>query len=756
MRDGQFLDVPMRSTRAMLRAAGRDLPITSLRVRREIVGDLPWQLTGGGGFAAGQLDAEVVAPEPAVQSAAPSPLRSPDTMLAGRPVEAYIGDVRGPLHRWASMRVESVSGSATTNAVAVSASDDLRRLSSDWWFDPLLATMPPLKEGGDYRRIGLLNTAVTHLMLRHLGRTCTPRASTAGADAIVDAPMMGSLLTKAGTVVRAEWDALTRVPTSWGIAVGGFVVTYDFPGDITEKSLGLVVSTANQPEGGAATVEFSTVQGTAWKLTIARTYVVIKDRLDNEITSRLPHTGEGRVGVECRWSGDSAAFVVRSSQTTQTATGTGTLTTATVARLCRAFTDGPGLLGSITVIRDPAHVSALMADKPNAVMHMHINDTHPLRAMPTQQGTDPATLLQEQSEADCSAMWVDGDDVWHIAGREWLRNQSVKATYTSENSLSDWSWEAHAGANPSAVSISSSMPAITRSRWYDVTLWEGSGGTLDEGASTEEWLTPESGVDWVEPDITGASAHSPANAGDVNRGRGTILGAHWVDAAGNGDSLGPAWSDGGGVLEKIAPGTWRWATAWQSDPPKAGAAIAMAIDPDRPGIAKRWQGNPLPIFRGAAKVEWRDRTTGPYPVPGARRNTRPLEHNVGWWVQDTTALTRLGEFLAARGAEGLLRVSGVRIVPDWRLELGDMIEVVDSITRVKIKGIVAELDVAVAGGGSDASMTLAVRPVAVTSLGATVGDVDTAHMGRTVAQADARYDALTVGQVDADPITPAL
>ena len=545
MREGDFLDVPMRSTRAVLRTGGRELPITSLRVRREIVGDLPWQLTGGGGFAAGQLDAEVVAPEPAVQSAAPSPLRAPDTMLAGRPVEAYIGDVQGPLHRWASMRVDSVSGSATSNAVALSASDDLRRLSSDWWYDPVLATMPPLTEGGEYRQIGLLNTAVTHLMLRHLGRTCTPRASTAGADAIVDAPMMGSLLTKTGTVRRAEWDG-TRVTTSWGVAMGGFVGTWDFPGDITEKSLGLVVSTANQPTGGAATVEFSTVQGVAWKLYVARTYVVIKDRLDNELTSRLPHTGEGRVGVECRWSGDNAAFVIRSSQTAQTATGTGTLTTATVARLCRAFTDGPGLLGSITVIREPQHVSALMADKPNAVMHLHINDTHPLRAMPTQQGTDPATLLQEQSEADCSAMWVDGDDVWHIAGREWLRNQSVKATYTSENAVADWSWEATAGANPSAVSISSSMPAITRSRWSDVTLWEGSGGTLDEGASTEEWLTPESGVDWVEPDITGASAHAPQNAGDVNRGRGTILGAHWVDAAGNGDSLGPAWSDGGG------------------------------------------------------------------------------------------------------------------------------------------------------------------------------------------------------------------
>ena len=745
-----------RSTLAEVRIGGRKVRATSVQVRREITGDLPWEMAGGGGFAAGQVDLTVVPDGSPVRSGAPSPLTTPDALAAGDDVTVQVGEVGRPLVRWATMTAEEVSGSATDGTVQITAQDDLRRLSNDWWYDPLLSTMPPVdpETGDTFRQIGLLNTAVTHLMLRHLGQSCTPYAAAVGAKAIVDAPMMGSLLTKAGTVRRAEWDR-TRIATSWGVAMGGFLATWDFPGSITEKSLGLVVSTASQPEGGAATVEFSTVQGVAWKLYVARTYVVIKDRLDNELTPKLPHTGEGRVGVECRWSGDSAAFIVRSSQTSQTATGEGTLTTATVARLCRAFTTGPGRLGSVTVIDDPAKVQALMAYVPSAVLHVLEGDTHPLRAMPTQRGTDPATLLQEQSEADLSAMWIDGEGVWHIAGREWLAAQAADTAslprLTATNSLVDWGWQRQRSARPSAVTVRSSMPAVSLSKHANIMLWQGGGGSLDDTDSVEEWLEPEDGTDWVEPDLTASSAHSPANATQVNRGRGTLVGAHWTDAS-TGESLGPAWSDGGATLERVGPGQWRFAVTWQGDPPKTGAAISMAINPDAPGISARWKGEALPILRGPAKVEWRDRSSDPAVVNGARKNAPAHEHNVGWWVQETGAINRVRDHLAARASGDWLAIDGVQIVPDWTLRLGQAVVMDDSTTRVRVVAIVTGIDAQVPAEGLP-SMSLTLRPESIASIGVTVGDVDNYHAGKTVGAVDSAYRGRTVADVDAAPLT---
>ena len=750
MRDGDRASGPIRAAQASLICDGRSLPVSEVGVQREIVGDMPHSITGGGGFAAGELSATISGADQSVVAKAPNPLTHPNALLEGRQIKAYLGDVGGPLHQWADMRVETVGGSATSTSLSLSARDDLRRLSSDWWYQPLLATMPPLEAGGDYRQIGLLNTAVTHLMLRHLGRTCTPQASAVGADAIVDAPMMGSLLTKAGLVRRAEWGG-TRAPTSWGVAMGNFLVTWDFPGDIVEKSCGLVVSTASQPTGGSATVEFSTVQGVAWKLHVARTYVVVKDRFDNELTSRLSHTGEGRVGVECRWSGDSAAFVVRSSQTSQTATGTGTLTTATVARLCRAFTDGPGLLGSVTVVRNPAHTKPLMEHKPNAVMHMHINDTHPLRAMPTQQGTDPATLLQEQSAADCAAMWVDGEGVWHIAGREWLRNRAPVRTLTAHGDLHEWGWSRSADTTPSAVIVKSRIPAVSLSQHPTILLWQGQGGTLDAGDTLEEWIESGGDTDWVEPDLTPISAHSPANAEAVNRGRGTVAGAHWTDPA-NGDSLGPAWSDGGSTLEQVGPGTLRYSVTWQGNPPRSGANVQLAIDPNAPGIASRWRGQSTLILRGSAKTEWRDSTTDPAPVTGARTTAPTLTHDTGWWVQESTARARLRDWLAERAAEMHVRPQSIRIAPDFRLELGDVVRVEDDVTGVTTVGVVTEIGASVTG--SKGEMTIVVRPTQAQSAAPTVGEVDLYHHNRTVAQVDTHYSGRTVEQVDDGP-TPA-
>ena len=113
MRDGDHASGPIRAAQASLICDGRSLPVSEVRVQREIVGDMPHSITGGGGFAAGELSATISGADQSVVAKAPNPLTHPNALLEGRQIKAYLGDVGGPLNQWSDMRVETVKGAAT-------------------------------------------------------------------------------------------------------------------------------------------------------------------------------------------------------------------------------------------------------------------------------------------------------------------------------------------------------------------------------------------------------------------------------------------------------------------------------------------------------------------------------------------------------------------------------------------------------------------------------------------------------------------
>src|SRR5699024_10065701 len=92
-------------------------------------------------------------------------------------------------------------------------------------------------------------------------------------------------------------------------------------------------------------------------------------------------------------------------------------------------------------------------------------------------------------------------------------------------------------------------------------------------------------------------------------------------------------------------------------------------------VWKPWREYDLPVVRGYARVIWIDRKTH-----GATNTTvilPKLQHDAGWWVQGG-AVQRLADHLSAKYSAPVVTIKGLEIVPDQRIEIGDVLTLNDS------------------------------------------------------------------------------
>src|SRR5699024_4694196 len=126
------------------------------------------------------------------------------------------------------------------------------------------------------------------------------------------------------------------------------------------------------------------------------------------------------------------------------------------------------------------------------------------------------------------------------------------------------------------------------------------------------------------------------------------------------------------TFETINAQTWVHTVkvaSWMAD---SEAVEMRAIDPDKviqSGVWSQWGGANLPLVRGYARVTWVDRKTH-----GATSTTvilPKLQHDAGWWVQGG-AVQRLADHLSEKYSAPVVTIKGLEIVPDQRIEIGDV------------------------------------------------------------------------------------
>lgn len=114
--------------------------------------------------------------------------------------------------------------------------------------------------------------------------------------------------------------------------------------------------------------------------------------------------------------------------------------------------------------------------------------------------------------------------------------------------------------------------------------------------------------------------------------------------------------------------------------------------------------------------------------------------------QGFSAARDLAEWLAPQVRDPLPVLTRVPIVPDPRLQLGDLVEIQDpSVTHITQRALIVSDERA--GTGDTMTQSLTVRP-----LSPILADVDAVWTGETLADVDAFWSGKTLTQLDADPL----
>ncbi len=256
-----------------------------------------------------------------------------------------------------------------------------------------------------------------------------------------------------------------------------------------------------------------------------------------------------------------------------------------------------------------------------------------LTALPSIRDQAAGSVLDEIAAATCAAWWVDGEGIAHFESAEYLLGKRVAHELTASEHIADYQIISELQLRRSLVEVTYSEVASTYTTGYNVELWS-KGGTAKAGDNVEEFVEPDSAVDWVDVDST----FSNLNA--------SPLGFNSMDGSWFGCSKPGATQDdptrwvGGYAMSarEVTPWVWHITEKFSED---ANREVF-----EHPQISRMLHGAPTPIMRGRGKVERTDATlevaadSSPYAGVLAIDATR--------WVTDARVATEMAQYLAGK------------------------------------------------------------------------------------------------------------
>lgn len=746
---------PVSSPSASVRFRGVDRPVESVSITRSIPQLLDQRVVGAGGINAASATVDW-APEESVGT-------KPLTPWTGSPaqagesiwIDAGLGDRQV---RSFTGLVDSSSGSFGEAGYSSDLVDAIDRLNRTVRFDALHTTMPPRVDGVfQWRQIGLCSTYFTDRTLRACGYYATAPMET---GCVVSAPLMGSTWPEKGTLESSQKATGTwyEGPNFGGMPTG--VGLWDvkaswLPSDY-EKSLRwdpfqITFSANNTSLDKWTNVGIQWSNGNRVYASIGpgkgcNVCTITGGKFTNHLSIGAPNTDWSRATL--RVNPVSGSFKVR-FDTGYVATGSlgGAAPDAWAEKNWEAYVDSPGRTVNGFQISFPGaeefkavqHVPSAILTPPTSAAGPEIPE---LGASPAIPPTPAIDLLKQQAEAELAAMWIDEDGVFRWSNRERLRDQPVRAEYTSQDSLLDVSWNVDSQATRRQVSVKYRQAATKRSFRYSVLAWQGNSEELEAGDVHEEFIEAGEDVDWIDVD-TQLRTFLPGSHAKFNRGRGTWQGWQNLDKDGK-------WTTVTGVdttssLRRVTAGTWAYSLRVNSLP--AGVdRIKLSTREEDGLLAPAYRGEHLPIIRCKALVQWAD-VTADAAVTGPSW-AQDLEHDSSWWVQSEaeakSLATEIGQALAAPTPV----IDSVKLLGDARLQLGDKIRVKDpAVTGVCIVGIVADLKHSISAGNHTMDVKLIPTTIMTPK---TLGDLDAEWAGKSLAQLDAYWAGKTLGNFDAN------
>lgn len=740
---------------------GVEVDVESMSVSSELGSAMPERVVAGGGLVASTGDARIVRSQDVSESGF-NPWGDAGRFASAEEVVVEAG-FRDPASgevgcaRQVTAQVDSLDGGALSNAVGLSFVDHAPALDRNITIEPLMHQYPPLEDNGRFMGAGLSPFYVTNRVLRHCGFYSTPPMI---SQALVSAPLFGSGVAERGTLVGAEGAAgppriAQYFATRWGLGLSGGRLSYT--PDLGSRGHGRLTSTfhvsfhreqvSDAPELSTIDVYWGSWQN-AIRVWVQPSGAVLVRYVTNGSSVTAVTLGASLAAqaeaftVLVSPSGQATIYASNGESVTGTAVLPPVVGTQNISEVRVGVPENGHPLGGVQVA-----FSATRNETFERTAHIESPTWWATEAFPSQIDVNCLDLLKSQSEAELAAMWVDEFGHFRWRSRQQLRGSTPSGTLTSEHNLFDVSWDFPVRSLFSQVVLEHETPVITRRNVPSVTVSASRGSTLRDGETEDNFFEPPADQDWhqVDPPQWMGGTVDYTN---VKSARGSYHGGVVVDADDNealaySSRLLQTWS-------QINPQRWLLSSAAQN---LTGSEYIEQRFRDRRDLYGQFREEPLPIIRAKAMVQWEDEKLtwsgrGPRWAPA-------FTHRVGPWVQNRNALNSLADFLGTHLTQPEPVLRDLPIVPDPRIQLGDVFWLEDRTAfhvRLRVVIMGKTLSYKATDNGHEMSQTITCRVISVQRIKATYDELEASWQSRDYAALEAAWSGQDYDALAADPL----
>lgn len=738
MQGGSLISNDVLSLNARITVAGVDRLHESWHISRDLVGDLPDQVAAVSGIrqATGSI---VWAEQPDVTDMSANPWNTSTGWVpkTGEQVIIRVGDGITTWNQFVGVIDETTGGAG--ESMESSIVDYIDYLNREINHTTVFRNHPPKSEGGDYLAVGMGPPYAVDRAMRSCGFNATPRLE---SGSLLSVPAQISVWPERGSIIKSVTHPVNH-HTTWGWCVSDINTSYTPNSSATRSTPVQLTATIAADHAGTFTLD--AVYGSDFiRLMVTPARGVI-GRLNGTNVASLASMGADTVVTLLVKSG---VWTIK----TASATATGSL----------AVPAGSDLTVINAVADSSSRVAGLQVSKPTlATEFASINHTpgfnqsslnlsgrmSVLRSVTPRPAID---YLTEISKATLSPFWFAENGGAKMISSDLLTSSPSVQTVTTLNDITKLSWASNRLGVRSKVIVQYQDLALRQSKYSNVTLWQGSGETLESGQDAAYFATEPADEDWAEID-TGAVA-SAGGITAFNQGRGSWVNAYLEDSSGG-------WSDGSAYvtwdpITQITNETRLFHAVAKTLP--AGRTLVLGI-PDDPGYLLRFRGMGMPILRGRGKSVWTDQRAisaiaGPSGFP-------ELTHDAGPWLTESWTdrfPMIVADYIAGQVSVDRPTITGMEVIYDPRRQLGDVI----TISSPTYMGV--ELTALIVGvrnsAGDDFKQSLTVRVITAKSTFTTYAAHEAAYSDSlTYEQWRLLYpDTTTYAGFNADPLRGAL
>lgn len=577
--------------------------------------------------------------------------------------------------------------------------DDYDELSASVSHQALLRVMPPAGGGGDpYRGIGLMALYYVDFAMRQAGFNCTPNSE---YDAALTVYGQGSIWPARGSLSSTSSSSshASAHVAPWGLALSSFEATYSLWGSHDASEPVQITMNVAPGHAGVGYLHVSYLTGHVRLQMDGRVATVIRSGTTIGTLNIGAATVVSLLAKGGAWTlrTNTGATATGSMSMPSGAASTAIVSADTNSRLAGFQVSFPSR--TVDELRSTYHVPNARLDTSSLYLNGIID------AAPTMENRTAQEVLQEIGDATLSAMWIDETGVMQWVPSDALQSRSPSRTVTTLDDVLSLSWEDGLLSTASKVTAKGRKPGVTKGRWKTVVLARGGGSeSLKSGDELEIFLEPDGDTDWIQPSTTFLQVGgSGAIWGSANNPDYSLTGLYYsadggtTEATGLNVTITTANLGLQKILVKYVAGNW-----------PSDVEGVLKTSPTASTLWPKNRDKDLPKLVGSGKIEWTDEQV---VATGAGGPGPELVHDAGPWgcrTDSTLMLDRYAAYIQSQTSSPAPVISGLGIVPDPRLQLGDVITVKSDLIGVSLNVLITSVSESFDGGYS---MDLGVRIV---------------------------------------------